>query len=299
MRVSAIVLTLLVTSAAALAPTRLRAQATPTKPQTLDDLLAAAASYLDTYAEKFSAVVAEEQYIQTRKGPAATVVLSTQPSHRELRSDVMLLNLGDSDWTQFRDVYEVDKSAVRDHEARLQGLFENPSASAMIQAQRIADESASYNLGVTRNINVPTMALTYLSRGHQARSKFQLAGSEAIEGGRAQIVKFRETATPSLITTPYGTLATSGRFWIVPASGEVQRTELTCVVTNSGSLTGTTTVVYAVAPAIGLRVPMEMDEEYQQAGGMVERGHATYSNFRAFTVDTKTLKRAGGGGGGR
>ena len=124
MRLSAIVLTLLVTSAAALAPTRLRAQATPTKPQALDDLLAAAASYLDTYAKKFSAVVAEEQYIQTRKGPTATVALSTQPSHRELRSDLMLLNLGDSDWTQFRDVYEVDSAPVRDHEARLQGLFE-------------------------------------------------------------------------------------------------------------------------------------------------------------------------------
>jgi len=296
MRISAIVLTLLVTSAAALAPTRLRAQATPAAPsQTLDDLLAAAASYLDTYAKKFSVVVAEEQYIQTRKGPTATALVSTQPSRRELRSDVMLLNLGDSDWTQFRDVYEVDNAPVRDHETRLQGLLENPAAGAMIQAQRIAQESASFNLGVTRNINVPTMALTYLSRGHQARSKFEPAGSATIEGERAQIVKFRETATPSLIATPYGTVATSGRFWIVPVSGDVLRTELTCVVTNSARLTGTTTVVYAVAQAIGLRVPLEMDEEYQ-LGGMVDRGHATYSNFRAFTVDTKTLKRSGGGG---
>lgn len=299
MRVSAIVLTLLVASAAAPAPTRLRAQAPPAAPpQSLDGLLASVANYLDTYEQKFSAVVAEEQYIQTTKGASGTVLLSAQPSRRELRSDVMMLNLGDSDWTQFRDVYEVDHTAVRDHETRLQGLFENPSAGAMSQAQRIADESAGYNLGVTRNINVPTMALTYLWRGHQARSKFELAGSETIDGERTQIVKFRETAKPPLIRTLDGEVTTSGRYWIVPVSGDVLRTELTCVVPNPRKLTGTTTVDYALAPELGLLVPMVMDEEYRRAYGTVDRGHATYSNFRAFTVDTKTLKRGGGGGGG-
>ncbi len=296
---SAVVLTLVVASAAPLAPARLRAQATPpVPPQTLDALLAAAADYLDAYAKKFSAVVAEEEYTQTMKGPTGTVACCRR--NRVIASfgpTVMMLNLGDSDWTQFRDVYEVDKTAVRDHETRLQRLFESPSAGTMSQAQRLADESASYNLGVTRNINVPTMALTYLSRGHQARSKFELAGSDTIEGERAQIVKFRETAVPALITSPYGPVAASGRFWIVPGSGDVMRSELTVVQTSPGRLTGTTSVVYGVAPAVGLRVPMQMDEEYQR-GGSVDRGHATYSNFRAFTVDTKTLKRSGGGGGG-
>jgi hypothetical protein len=78
------------------------------------------------------------------------------------------------------------------------------------------------------------------------------------------------------------------------------RSELIIVETSPGRLTGTTTVVYGVAPALELRVPLEMDEEYERAGGTVDRGHATYSNFRAFAVDTKTLKRSvGGGGGGR
>jgi hypothetical protein len=123
-----------------------------------------------------------------------------------------------------------------------------------------------------------------------------LAGSEAIDGARTLIVKFRETATPSLIKTADGGVATSGRFWIVPTSGDVIRTELTCVLTRPRVLTGTTTVEYALAPAIGLRVPTRMDEEYQRAGGEVDRGHASYSNFRAFTVDTKAVKRGGGGG---
>lgn len=296
MRVPAIVLPILVTSAAALAPTGLRAQATRADPTSLPALLAAATSYLDTYEQKFSAVVAEEQYTQTVKAPSGKMLLSAQPSRRDLKSDVMMLNLGNSDWAQFRDVYEVDNMAVRDHEARLLGLFEKPSAGTLSQAQRIADESASYNVGVTRNINVPTMALTYLSRDNQVRSSFQLAGSESIDGERTLIVKFRETATPSLIRTPDGTVATSGRFWIVPVAGDVVRTELTCVLTRPLLLTGTTTVEYALQPALGLRVPTQMDEEYQRAHGETDRGHATYSNFRAFVVDTKVVKRGGGGG---
>lgn len=297
MRVPAVVLPLLVTIAAALAPTALRAQAPRTDPTNLTALLAAAASYLETYEQKFSAIVAEEQYTQTTKAPSGKVLLSAQPSRRDLKSDIMMLNLGGSDWTQFRDVYEVDNLAVRDHEARLQGLFEKPSAGTMSQAERIADQSASYNVGVTRNINVPTMALTYLWRDHQARSSFQMAGSETIDGERTLIVKFRETAMPSLIHSPQGTVATSGRFWIVPEAGDVVRTELTCVLTSPRILTGATTVEYGLQPALGLRVPTEMDEEYQRSGGETDRGHATYSNFRAFTVDTKTVKRGGGGGG--
>jgi hypothetical protein len=296
MRVPAIVWPILVTSVAALAPMGLRAQATRAEPASLTALLAAAASYLETYGQKFSAIVAEEQYTQTAKASSGRVLLSAEPGRRDLKSDLMMLNLGDSDWTQFRDVYEVDNMAVRDHEARLQGLFEKPSAGTMSEAQRIADESASYNVGVSRNINVPTMALTYLSRGQQARSTFQLAGSESIDGELALILKFRETATPSLIRTPEGTVATSGRFWILPVGGDIIRTELTCVV-KSPRLTGTTTVEYALQPALGLRVPTRMDEEYDRAFGEVDRGHATYSNFRAFTVDTKAVKRGGGGGG--
>ena len=298
MRVPAIVLPLLVTSAAALAPTGLRAQATRADPRSLTPLLAAAASYLETYEQKFSAIVAEEQYTQTMKAPSGKVLLSSEPSRRDLKSDLMMLNLGDSDWTQFRDVYEVDNMAVRDHEARLQGLFEKPSAGTMSQAQRIAAESASYNVGVTRNINVPTMALTYLWRDHQARSSFQLAGSEAIDGERTQVVKFKETATPALISTPQGSVATSGRFWIVPTTGDVVRTELTCVLTKPRKLTGTTTVEYGLEPVLGIRVPTQMDEEYDLAGGETDRGHADYSNFRAFAVDTKAVKRGGGGAGG-
>jgi hypothetical protein len=277
-----------------LAPIPVRAQATPAdSPPRLNALLAAAAAYLDTYEQTFSAVVAEEQYRQTVKAPSGTVIFSAEPTRRDLRSDVMVLNLGASEWVEFRDVYEVDNSLLPDHEGRLQKLFQTASRDAMSEAERFANESAHYNIGVARTINVPTMALAYLSRRNQPRSAFELAGSEAIHGVLTQVVKFQETATPSLVQTPGGTVSISGRFWIEPASGHVLRTELTFVVMSPRKLTGTTTVEYALAPTVKLLVPVQMDEDYRGAG-QVDRGHATYSNFRAFTVSSKIIKRAVG-----
>ncbi|HEY6358440.1 MAG TPA: hypothetical protein VIX35_09360 [Vicinamibacterales bacterium] len=288
-----LVLTVCVASAAALAPMRVRAQATRAdSPPTLNVLLASAASYLDAYEQTFSAVVAEEQYTQTTKAPAGAVLFSADPTRRDLRSDVMVLNLGTSQWVEFRDVYEVDNSLLPDHEGRLQKLFQTASPDTISVAQRYANESARYNIGVSRTTNVPTMALAYLSRRNQLRSAFELAGREGIRGIVTQVVKFRETATPSLIVTRTVAASVSGRFWIEPASGAVLRTELTLVMTSPRKLTGTTTVEYALAPTLKLLVPVQMDEEYRLGGGEVDRGRATYSNFRAFTVSSKIIKRA-------
>jgi hypothetical protein len=118
-------------------------------------LLDKAAAYLDGYQKSFAAVVAQETYVQTSTG---------RPPRRELRSDVMEMNLGEAEWSQFRDVYEVDGKKVRDHDSRLENLFMKPTMTSLSEATRIANESARYNLGVARTINVPTMALTYLMK---------------------------------------------------------------------------------------------------------------------------------------
>jgi hypothetical protein len=129
-------------------------------------LLAKSSAYLEAYDRQLAAVVAVENYRLSAPGR----------SDRSLKSDLMLLDLGNSNRVEFRDVFEMNGSPVRDHAARLQGLFEHPDPDLLRQAQRIANESASYNIGVHRNINVPTMALTYLIASNQARSTFELEG---------------------------------------------------------------------------------------------------------------------------
>jgi hypothetical protein len=86
-----------------------------------------------------------------------------------------------------------------------------------------------------------------------------------------------------------------GRFWIDPATGDVLRTELHCLVSRKdGNLEGTTSVTYKPEPTLKLLVPAAMDEQWTH-GRNIDRGHATYSNFRVFTVNTSVVKRGGGG----
>lgn len=286
---------------AAATPPRLGAAQAPVVPDR-DALLVRVAAHLKTYERQFSAVVAEERYRQSITYPMGHV-----DKHRELRSDVMVLNAGGSHWVQVRDVYEVDNHPVRDHQARLLALLESPNATAFGGAAvSMANESARYNLGVTRNINVPTMALTYLTAENQPRSRFAVDGAEVVGGVRATVLTFRETRSPSLVRDANVDVPTSGRDWIDPASGAVLRTELTCVTASrlpfgpsatidvGPSIRATVTVEYGRVPALRMLVPTSMEETYH-LGRETDTGKATYSNFRSFEIDTSALFRSGGG----
>lgn len=259
----------------------------------LPTLLSRAAAYISTYEHQLSAVVAEETYDQSVGSDNDRAVKN---QHQQLHSDLMLIDLGEASWVQFRDTYAVDDTPLREHEARLEQLFLNPSADALTRAQHVADESASHNLGVVRNINVPTMALAYLSGPNQKRSAFTLDGPATIGGASTMIVGFREEAKPPTIQVSVGTLATSGRYWIVPDTGAVLCSELDIAITGAHSkgLKGTVTVTYQEQPALKMLVPAAMDEEYDRDSGEIDRGHATYANLRRFSVDVSTFHKGGG-----
>lgn len=274
------------------AETRVGARITPPRvdrrrPQAeaLGILLTKTAGYLDGYQQSLATVIAEETY--SLHGPA------WGGATRDLVSDILLVG-SDGSWVEFRDVFQVNHRAVRDHDARLEALLSSPT-DVLTRAQRIADESARYNgTIIPRNINVPTMALTYLTRANQPRSSFERLGSDAA----SVIVGFHETAQPPLIHTPFGTTATSGRFWIDSASGAVTKSELRVKVAQSAAInqdfavSGTITVTYERDPSLKLLVPREMDEAYTQPAEV--RGHATYSNYKAFGVVVTTSRGRGG-----
>jgi hypothetical protein len=292
----------LVAGALALAPSPVLVAPAPARQPDLPALLAEAASYLDIYEPRFSAIVAREDYelsmlsglIDTRDtgfGTARRTVL------RKLRSDLMLLNLGPADWVQFRDVYEVDGKPVRDHERQLEALLAKPASGLLDAGRKIADESARYNLGVQRNFNVPTMALAYLARKNQARSAFTVKSHETIDGPDLTVVEFKETAHPGLIQADRGEVTTNGRFWIAPQSGAVVRSELSCRVDRGSTwVEGTVTVNYKSDRAVPVLVPATMDEQYRRDTGETDTGHALYADFRSFRVDTQTIRKGGGGG---
>ena len=245
-------------------------------------VLQRSSAYLDAYEKQLATVIAQED--STCDGARVG---------QDLKSDLMLVGISGS-WVEFRDVFQVNARLIRDHQARFEALLGDPE-HLLARAQQIADQSASYNVGIRRNINVPTMALTYLMRANQGRSSFKGIGSEK----GATVVTFVETARPTLIHTSGSSSDTSGRFWLDPETGAVVKTELVVKSKQAAgedrdsAVSGTITVVYDRDASLKFLVPHTMDESYEQPRLLTCR--AKYSQYKAFGVVVTTATGRGGG----
>ena len=265
---------------------------------TLDMVLGRASRYVTDYQQQLQGIVAEETYSQNvlrnvmgRAG--STVRPSLRRESRDLRSDVLMVKLGGEDWwLQFRDVFEVDRRAVRDRDQRLSKLFVEARANARAQAESIQAESARYNIGpVTRTINIPILALMFFQNGASTvqftrvktdnlKKIDSLADRDAI-----WVVEFRESGPGTLVRgANHSDLPSRGRAWIDSTTGRVLRTEH---VTDAKDLHATIQVTYRNEPGLNVLVPGEMRETYlaRFADTRID-GFATYKNFRQFTVST-------------
>ena len=256
-------------------------------------VLESAAAYLDAYEKDLSAVVAAETYLQ--QIPAEARV-------RTLKSDLVIVSAPTEGWVEFRDVYERDNAAVRDHDDRIAALFMKPNPNAAAQARRIADESARFNLmprraTFQRNLNVPFTALRFLRRVNQPRSYWQLDRSDIAAGRPAHVISFNERAMPRLIGTKQD-VGGRGLFWIDGETGAVLRTELRM---PAATFRAVITVTYKADPVLKLWLPDVMTEQYTLltgTGGLDVNGRAEYSKLPAVQggrVDQREVSRTQSG----
>jgi hypothetical protein len=246
--------------------------------QLLTDLLDRAGRYVEECDKAFSAVVCEERQVQRLVRPDGTV-----KKQRDLTSDFLLVKVGSERMLAFRDVIEVDRTAVRNREDRLRKLFLETPRSAVEQAQAIAKESARYNIGVSRTLNSPLLPLQVLHP--RVASGFRFAQS-------ADALTFEEFRSPSVIRHKAGggshDLFSRGSLVVEPATGRV----LSVTLTAGGAASAfdvTFDVRYAEEPVLGLLVPIEMRERYwRPARPRDDRLEvvSAYSNFRRFQVTT-------------
>jgi hypothetical protein len=268
----------------------------------LKAVLTRAAAYVAEFHRQLSSIVAEEKYVQNWYSPSRSGMgAATQRGHRELKSDLLLLKPGHTDaWMAFRDVFEVDGDAVRDRQERLAHLFleQTPRADALIG--RILDESSRYNIGdIRRNVNTPTYPLLFLEAANHFRFKFKQTTDRqprtepenpARDGAfrvstEVWVIAYEEKEAGTMIKTDgRKDLPAKGRFWIEPATGRVLMSEL---LVSNRKLRATIDVSYQSAPLLGLLVPIEMREWYDN---MSTKSHieaqATYGRFRQFQVNT-------------
>jgi hypothetical protein len=261
--------------ATAVATSEARVQ-TPSVEVLLDRL----GAYVDAYERELAAVVSEELYQQDVAG-----LNGVFPQTQQLRSDLLLARAGEH-WVAFRDVYEVNGTPVQDRADRLVALFLSPPGDAAQQIARIVDESAKHNIGwVRRNLNVPTMVLTFARTANQGQSQFRRGGTTKVGDLQAREIRFTERRMPRIIQTR-DNAAAQGAFWIDEESGRVLRTEIRIT-------TGTTTAVIGVSYAhdakMDLWLPVLMTERYTTPRQPAITGRATYQGFRKFNVTVGTI----------
>lgn len=187
----------------------------------------------------------------------------------------------------FRDVYSEGGHEIADHTTRLAQLLTEGSRASLSQARRLTDASARFNVGLARNINIPTLPFQYLEPAHVGGARFARSGSEVADGLSLAIVTFDETARPTLVRTRTLTnvaaanVAARGKYWIHEGSGAVVRAE----VEYAGR--GRMEVALALHETLGVWVPREMTETW--FGAQTVNGHAEYDGYQRLTVSTAEI----------
>jgi hypothetical protein len=277
----------------------------------LDEVLARTGAYVRNLHTQLSGIVAEEHYVQQARDTRRRTTGVPTEQRRQLRSDLLLVRPPDEErYIEFRDVFEVNGTPIRDREERLTKLFLTPTRDSVDRIRAIVNESARHNLGdVMRNVNTPMLALHFLVPSAQPRFAFrrersgrpQLGDPTDFPGRNAApfrpppaawVISFRETARPTLIKTERDQdFPVSGRFWIDPTSGAVTVSEL---VLEDSDLSVVINVAHREEASLGFPVPVEMRERYRTSAQHVE-GVAEYGRFRRFQVRTGEAVKPPGG----
>ena len=261
----------------AVAPVVFAIWSTATASQSLrvDDIVDRAMRYTGDFLNRFSSVVAEEQYVQK----------TTMPHRRrQLTSDFLLVKPPELvEWFQFRDVFEVDGRPVHDRDERLGALFLRPGADAIARAVAIGNESARYNLEDMGNINKPLSAMSILQDRYRNRFRFSLGRREKQLGPDVWLVNFQEQAVPTVFRSDEANrdLPARGSMWIEESTGRIVKTEIWLGGRNQIVTT------FRFDESLQINVPSEMRDLHEFKNDNLLTGVATYGRFRRFTVRTE------------
>lgn len=261
----------------------------------LEDVLQRVGRYVANYGEQASLIIAVEHYEQKYQNAPA----GERPQRKLLAEFALFKTRDATGWVGFRDVIEVDGKPIPDRQDRLQALL-RAGTPDVLEARRIADESARFNLGPTRrNFNEPTAALFFLLPASQARFTFNRQGMTTVNGVTAMEIDFRETGSPTVIRTSDGRdVAANGTIWVLPADGTVLRTKFNLSGFGGPRTSAAVDVTFALDARLNLWLPAKMTERHEAPAILarlqnwvtvtptVVTATATYGDFKRFETST-------------
>jgi hypothetical protein len=135
-------------------------------------------------------------------------------------------------------------------------------------------------------------ALVFFRTANQPRSEFSRGDARDVNGRPCVEVRFVEQAKPRVIASDDDAPA-RGSACVEPETGRVLQTEFVLRSTliderrREQEVAARIAVVYQDVPRLSLWLPATMDEFYDfRPGVAVIHGHAEYSAFRKFQVET-------------
>lgn len=192
------------------------------QPADVATLLAKLDAYLTDYETKVSALVANEVQTQRIEGLNHALL-----QVRRFSSEMAFLRLpSDREGLGHRRIHTVDGRRVGPVSATsLVRLFGQGAREAVLAAAEIVEESARFNLGLQRSVNVPTLPLEL---AHPRRRAYRVSakGDVTLGGRQRHLLELVEPESGSIVHYGVGRyFSTSVRLW-VDADGAVHRGEV-------------------------------------------------------------------------
>ena len=235
-------------------------------------------AYLTTYEPRLSELIADESMVQQNargNSPAGGGI--GPPEFRTIRSEVAFIALpGDAGWMGFRRVLKVGSDAVDDYS----------------RARNMLSQSARFNLGTPRTINLPNLPLEVLHPRHAPRFSIRLAGEERVRGKRTIKLVLVENVAPTIIRSfDNHDMRSIVSAFVEAESGRLWRAD---VITRDPGPTKfafdhVISVEFMEQRALGLLVPATMHEVFFAGQNRNAFGDATYSNYRRFQTSARIV----------
>ena len=259
----------------------------------LAQLLARTGSYVRDSIASLANVVAVEDYVQRlvdNSAMARNEGLGPEASRR-LRSDLLLVRYPGDElrWMAFRDVAEVNGTAVKYAGDRLVKLFSEGSNVTSEKAGAIQAESTGYHMaGASYAVTNPFVGVSIAQPSYQPRFRFSLGDADRSLGARVRIVRFQELTEQGgkKLAPLFGAAGRArGSLWVEEDTGRIVKTDTRFVADAS---TATSTTTFAFDARLGLMLPAEMRTTWRSTRTTTVSGVATYGSFRRFEVHTES-----------
>lgn len=259
---------------------------------TVDEVRSRLNAYLIDYEPKLSELIADEHLIQRdvprREGrPGSDYFLK-----RSLQSEVAFIGLpGDAGWLGFRRVLRLDGAPIDDQLGSLNAVLASGFQDDYVKARVMLSDSARFNLGTPRTINLPNLPLELLAPHHAGRFATRIAGSARMAGRQTIKLVMVENVAPTIIRAFDGSQIRSiVSAFVEPDTGRLWKAEVIARDPRpSAEFDHIVSVTFQENSALGLLVPAKMREDFFAGHDRKAWGDAKYSNYRRFQTSARIV----------